>query len=317
MRVFCCLVLLSGWTLAGEERLPDALLAGLESPEFAVREEAFGWLMAWARENPERALADLPREHPDPEIAHRLGEIRRHLEFPLDPLWREALAAVGDTPDMRRAIGAFVELPSAGTIQDLARAAGPHARLFWRLLASKLDHPDHSISVRVINELVRLQAAEAGPEIARYLLEGKHPKARHAAADALGLLRCTEAIPALVESLKMDRSTRSAARQALFTMNDPSALPLLARLLGDPCLDARREALGLLNQLKADDPAIVPAVAACLDDKDDGIRSAAAEFLIRVAGENRGQAPGFKERVRRARNWWDAHKDDPEFAPGK
>lgn len=303
--------------MAGEGSLPAALLPDLQSPEFPVREEAFARLMAWARENPEQALSDLPREHPDPEIAHRLGEIRRHVEFSGNPLWKGALATAGDTPELRGAIEALVGAPSAATVAGLSQAAGPQARLFWRVLAAQLDHPDHEVCTAAIRELVRLQAIEAGPEISRLLADGKHPRARHSAAAALGQLRCVEAVPLLVESLKMDRSTRSAARQALFTIADPSAPPLIAALLDDPVDDIRREAIGLLNQLKSADPAAVSAVAACLESGDEGMQFAAAGFLSRMAGLDCNPLCPVKERVQLARDWWNVHKSDPEFAPGK
>lgn len=282
----------------------EAALAALEDPDFEARAEAYERLLGWAERCPEEVLKSIPDAHADPEVEHRLDEVRRRIRFFADPSWKEALAAAGDTPQLRDALAALAGSPSAETIAGLTRAAGRHAPLFWRAYAAHLEHPDHQIRMLVLRELGRIGAVEAGPRIVQALAEDKHPRVRPEAAEALGRMRYGKAVPQLVECLRTDRRTSSAAHQAIAHIGDPSAIPLLVELLDDPLEDLRKDALRLLDGLSAADLAIAPFAAVCLDDPDEKMSACAVSLLSRIAGEDwlTGRRP--EKRLQLAKEWW-------------
>lgn len=297
-----------------EASIADAV-RDLEDPSFEVRERAFARLMEWTDRFPEDLLAAIPRDPADPEAAFRCRQIRERIAFDGNPLWKEAFAATGKTPEVRRALEALAASPCASSMKELTRAAGPRATLFWRAIAAHLDHPGVAVRMAAIQELSRLGAPEAATRLIRVLSEDKHPRVRREAAESLGRMRCREAVPGLVECMK-EKHVRGTAQVALSRIGDLMTASHLPSLLADPRADVRKCALELLNRMEIADPAIAPAVAECLADPDGGNQYGAFQYLERVAGEDWQQAP-LRKRVQLARDWWAAHRDEPRFKKGE
>lgn len=113
-----------------------------------------------------------------------------------------------------------------------------------------LDDQDWRVRLLAVRDLVR-----AGDEAVDAILAGlsdEHVQVRYLSAMALGVLRATQALPALERTLKEDDQAvvRSQAAIALGQINDKVALETLEdRLANDPSKDVRHQCELSIDQL--------------------------------------------------------------------
>jgi len=113
---------------------------------------------------------------------------------------------------------------------------------------------------------------------------------RLGAASALGNMRSPQTVAPLNAALKNpDSRVRVLAALALGRLHDPRAVEPLITTLKDPNADVRFCAAGALGELK--DPRAVEPLKALLQEKglDARVRSAAAEALKKIRGEEAGK----------------------------
>ncbi len=111
-------------------------------------------------------------------------------------------------------------------------------------LSARLNDPSWIVQVAATRSLVALGAAETASRMLP-ALASPHKTLREATAEALGELRCREAIPALERALKRDADefVRLAALQAIVDIDPDNARPYLEIGLSDPYPPLRLTAL--------------------------------------------------------------------------
>jgi len=113
-----------------------------------------------------------------------------------------------------------------------------------------LDDQDWRVRLLAVRDLVRAGDETVGAIVAG--LSDEHVQVRYLSAMALGVLRATEAVPALARTLKEDDQAvvRSQAAIALGQINDKAALETLGdRLANDPSKDVRHQCELSLDQI--------------------------------------------------------------------
>lgn len=192
------------------------------------------------------------------------------------------LARVGDTaPSVRAAVAealAAWQEETAGPIllarlekepDTEARAALAAALGGLRVVKAV---PNLVAMLDAANQVEVLRAAGALGEIGERTVG--HPEDVEPALEPLGRLARTAAAPAV----------REAACLALAKIAPPSAETILAAALDDPQPSVRYSAAQGIGNLGAARPETVAALVARLQDKDKGVRQAAAAALARVDG---------------------------------
>ena len=107
------------------------------------------------------------------------------------------------------------------------------------------------------------------------------PSVRQAAAEALGLLKASAAVPALVGALGDPApEVRAAAAAALGAIGDPSAAPALRERLSDEIEDVRARSAAALGAIR--DAEAAPELLAALRDPDGAVRWWAGEALAAI-----------------------------------
>jgi HEAT repeat protein len=74
------------------------------------------------------------------------------------------------------------------------------------------------------------------------------------------------------------------------------------KALHDPAARSRKRAVEALGNAGAADPAVVPALAGALRDRDAAVRGAAALCLLRIGPEAREAVPALEEAARTDRD---------------
>jgi HEAT repeat protein len=122
-------------------------------------------------------------------------------------------------------------------------------------------------------------------------LEASDPKARLAAADALGMLRASGATEKLAEMAERDSdvAARTHAVRALGEIADPKTTPLLVRLLGSSSRWVRMSGAFALGQFA--DGSVVPAVRAASKRERFVLRGAYRKAIRRISERGRSQSP--------------------------
>lgn len=107
------------------------------------------------------------------------------------------------------------------------------------------------------------------------------PSVRQAAAEALGLLKASAAVPALLGALGDPApEVRAAAAAALGAIGDPSAAPALRERLSDEIEDVRARSAAALGAIR--DAEAAPGLLAALHDPDGAVRWWAGEALAAI-----------------------------------
>jgi len=181
------------------------------------------------------------------------------------------------------------------------RAAVAEALAAWgetgagpALLARLTKETDPAARGAIAAALGKLRVAEAVPVLVR-MLDSADPSEVVEAAAALGQIgdraggRPDAVKPALGALTRLARTAgpptvREAACRALARIAPPSAEKVLAAALDDPQPSVRYAAVQGIGNLEKVSAATVSALVARLQDKDAGVRQAAAAALARVGG---------------------------------
>lgn len=133
--------------------------------------------------------------------------------------------------------------------------------------------------------------------------------ARCAALRKLARLRCTEAIPTIIEALRAeDEQVRAVAVDALAVFADPTTLDMLGSLATkDPSPRVAGSALRALARFDA--RAAIPFLLAALDSDYEGVRYHASRVLTEQTGFDFGfraeaDLQARTAAVRQWRDWW-------------
>ncbi|MCC7494793.1 MAG: HEAT repeat domain-containing protein, partial [Fimbriimonadaceae bacterium] len=241
------------------------------------------------------------------------------------------------------AAGAMVEFLSdlelpvrAAAGEALGRMGKPAAR---PLIDGALTSPDKDVRTNATSALIRIGMV-AVPEMIG-AVKGGTPTQKVGCARALGQLKTTRAVPALIGALGVkETEVRLAARDALVAMGAAAVQPLIAALAEKSPFTRRHsaEALGELEDLQAGDPllalfadehrlvrlAAIYAVGkvkapqalnpllANMDDKDREVREAAAVSLGQI-----GAAAGVPRLIAALRDPIEAVREQAATALGR
>jgi HEAT repeat protein len=130
-------------------------------------------------------------------------------------------------------------------VSELFQAdSGPVAEIFANELSLALEEPERRV---VWQALVAMGNVSVRPLISAL----DDPRRRHLAATALGALRDTNAVPALMRLLSGGNAAdRAAAADALGEIRYPGALEALVRASGDPDAGVRDAAQDALDRMR-------------------------------------------------------------------
>jgi HEAT repeat protein len=224
------------------------------------------------------------------EALGRLGDARavEPLITALRAHWRasalaaaEALGRIGDL----RAIGPLIGTLHSAHPEDMLRIAVDALVAFGQPavepLARRLRSEIAEEAWLAAGALARIGCP--GVEALIAALRDQSPYARRAASEALGQAHDRRAVGPLIDVLREHDSASASAARALGALGDARAVEPLAAELSNEHLwwEARKEAaiaLGRIGDARAVEP-----LAAALRDRDDKIRSAAAEALTQLA----------------------------------
>lgn len=146
-----------------------------------------------------------------------------------------------------------------------------------KTLVSELTNSDPQIRMRAAQALGSIGFSGAVPTLLE-LLEDPEYQVCKSAAEALGKIGSTEAIPKLLKLLRdSDFGVRWIAVEALGSIGSPEAVPGLLPLLNDPNFGVLRRvarALGRIGSTEA-----IPELIQLLDDTNSDVREIAAEAL--------------------------------------
>ncbi len=148
-------------------------------------------------------------------------------------------------------------------LKEIGKAAVPH-------LPPLLNDKDDDVRKFAIELLSDAGAVEQCGPISERLTGDANPNVRAAAAKALGILGCLEALPLLVAALKDIEWVRFSALEALSLLRDEKAVEPILALLSDPSPATRRaaiETLGAIGSPRAGEALLAYAGKAGRDDK--------------------------------------------------
>jgi HEAT repeat protein len=185
-----------------------------------------------------------------------------------------ALDKLGRLGEARHAYQQAIELMST---KRRRRAVESTTEFLIHILREEQDYE----LVKMVAYLIgRTADIAVCPELIYILTTSDHCFRREQCAVALGLLRCQEAVPALLECLEADPDSpnRGAAATALGRIGSSEAVPALIEALKDEANEVRGSAATALGQIGSSET--VPALIECLEaDPDSPNRGAAATAL--------------------------------------
>jgi len=171
--------------------------------------------------------------------------------------------------------------PDMNTRYDVAMCLGKIGDSpFVPAITGLLKDPNVQVRLFAVSALGKSGSHSCVPAIAR-LLEDLDPQVQATSALALGKLGARSCVPA-IEKLFMDASAMNAETRGILAV-----------------------ALGYLG-----DRSFAGEIAKLLETSDDYYAASALESL---SGESWPKV--FPDRIKIARAWWAAHKNDPEFSP--
>ena len=173
-------------------------------------------------------------------------------------------------------------------VEAFGAAGAPAVPALIQALIQALGDSDWAVRRAAAEALGDLGDSQAVPPLIQALGDSGWD-VRRAAAEALGAVGDPQAIPALIKALGNDGgAVRSAAAEALGAIGDPQAIPALIQALGDSDRDVRRAAAEALGKLG--DPKAVPALKKRLYDESEAVRNAARDAIRRIQAKqsNRG-----------------------------
>lgn len=128
----------------------------------------------------------------------------------------------------------------------------------------QIQSDDHQVRRKAIKTLAKKATAPDVEELCQLLLNHSSASVRADCARALGYIKRSAAVPALVNALEDEHwSVRRSAVDALGHIADPRACTPLVKMLSDKELEIQRHAATAFQQLKT--PAAVPILIAKLN----------------------------------------------------
>lgn len=247
----------------------------LGSDRLEERETASRDLLRLGARHPEKVLAALPGEDPDPEVRQRCARLR--LLIPWERAYREAREQAEDDRQ-REALDRLHRSFSPGTLGEIVPLFKERrgAADLVRMAAIFLVDPDPARRGMAANALGSLGEKSAAPDLARLFQDESLPVRRNALA-ALGQLKGGSLAVEIASFLRdPEPSVRGSAAILLGRLGERSAIADLLALLRDPegCSWAAATALGTLG-----DKSVIPDLLALLDDPSPQTRAVAAEAL--------------------------------------
>ena len=142
----------------------------------------------------------------------------------------------------------------------------------------QLGSPDDEVRHAAVQGL-----RESGPEALPLLIEALGDaswRVRKAALDLALLAPAADSLSLLIAGLKDERNAgrRNSSMEALVRLG-PAAVPALAPLVGDPDPDLRKFVVDALGNI--DSPAVPALLRAALEDPEENVSAAAAEYVGR------------------------------------
>lgn len=190
-------------------------------------------------------------------------------------LGKQGASAVPELERVLRMRGAENLQARRNAVWTLCRISGPEARAALRLA---LKDPDVGVRIAAAHG-VGLERDPAAVEALSQMVRTDEPPARRKAAESLGRIGKVDAVPALLDGLRMggDRFLEHSLIYALIQINDRKAtLPALA----DPKPHVRRAGLIALDQMKSGELA-ESDVTRLLRTDDADLQMAALDVLGR------------------------------------
>ncbi len=277
-----------------------AEIARLGERSLAQREQAFAAILGWGAAQPERVLAALPAEDPDPEVQDACRRLR--LCVPHEGLKRRSMAAATGIPSLQNAVRQAFEEPGFLTLIRLCKQGKAHPGITCPILRHFLRHDDWQVRQHAVHQMRDFPDPEALPDVRR-LLADPEPPVRAFAVGTLAKLAGTDAFSDLLTCLK-DPSchVRHNTLHALLVLGIPPSAVASLPLLADPECGVRMKAIEVVRRLGGAD--LAPRVAELLDHREDGVQKAAAGILAHLTGNDWGTD------AETARAWWSRRETD-------
>ncbi len=249
----------------GDPMAVEPLIAALEDTESGGRSEAVG---ALAQLGDPRAVEPLITALHDgtPDVRYGAAEALGRIKDPraVEPL----IGGLRDTDRRMR----YRAAESLGRIQD-QRAVEP--------LIAALNDNDHDVRDNVVRALGWLRDRRGVEPLTATLRDPDRDVRLHA---ALALQSVNGAIEPLIALLSdPDKEIRWNAAFAMSYMKDPQTIEPMIAALSDK--DLCRVAVRTLGEIGPTAKAAIPALETMLKDEDAYVRSAAAEALKKIRGE--------------------------------
>lgn len=151
-------------------------------------------------------------------------------------------------------------------------------------IRKELANPDN----RIRYDAVLVLEERGGPEAVQLLIGALHDREwvsiRWRAARALGKLRATEAVGALIEALGDESEhVRKGVAQALGEIGDPHAVPALIEALRD---EERKVGLEASHALREIGPAALPGLQRAESTATGNMKKALSEVIAEIEGRS-------------------------------
>lgn len=249
------------------------LIAGLKSPANRVRR------------NSASTLAGL--EDPDQKIARAASKA---VQNETDPATLDSLLDIISRGGTEEAIGTLQKFAHGDDAEARYRAIQSLRKLKHErsieVLLPLLEHSDAKTRRASVEAIGKLSARKASGQITRMLKEDRDEAVRASCARALGDFANVKAIPALEEALQDSKNVQIQAVIALGMIRSSDAIPALLALLRHATPEIRLHACSALGQIGGIKN--TEKIEALLDDKEAMVRRAAENCMEKLGVTPRG-----------------------------
>ncbi len=248
------------------------LLSRLQSPDFYEREEAVRNLGSF-REDEAVAGLVMALEDPDMGIRELAGDLLADMK--------------GDTAS--RLLVSFLGNADIGTRNLAAEILVRIGSEAVQPLLDDIDNPDYDIRKFIVDVLGLIRDDRSVEAICRKLYD-ENPNVACSAAEALGEIGSTEAVPALIGAFESVDDARLQAAEALGKIGDPSALEKLYEFAetDDSMVQyVVLEAIGNIGQAES-----IDRLKKHLDHEDRTIAETALTAIINISMKHGGKFDG-------------------------
>jgi len=210
--------------------------------------------------------------------ALKIGEAENLGTVSVDPLVHFLLADWSPIPGWNRSVSMANKLEiveALGNLHD-ARAVEPLSEVIRKNVPQGFAREsDLTLVYKTIEALINIGDPSAAP----VLIEGLNSSVGNSCAQALGKLKATQAVPALIERLD-DQKVAEAAAVALMKINDPAGVKALLPAIENPQIngEVRVSAMRILAKTNSPElPGVLSKLA--IGSADKYVRQSAVELL--------------------------------------